>query len=119
MGHHEGSGRLERGRGRRGGSGAGGGRTRPHAPGAVERPSENRIREALALGDGGHTVTIERRDERDLLGSAKEVDCVFHSSRGRHESYVGTIRKLGVEHLLRLVAPRHASEPIEAEAGAA
>ncbi|NCT67044.1 MAG: phosphate regulon sensor histidine kinase PhoR [Rhodanobacteraceae bacterium] len=34
-------------------------------------------REALALGDGGHTVTIERRDERDLLGSAKELHSAF------------------------------------------
>ena len=31
------------------------------------------------------------------LGSAKEVDCVFHSSRGRSERYTGTIRKLGVD----------------------
>jgi hypothetical protein len=32
-----------------------------------------------------------------LLGSAKAVDCVFHSSRGGHERYTGTIRKLGVD----------------------
>ena len=32
-----------------------------------------------------------------LLGSAKEVDCVFHSNRGRQDRYTGTIRKLGVD----------------------
>jgi hypothetical protein len=32
-----------------------------------------------------------------LIGSAKTVDCVFHSSNGRHERYTGTIRKLGVD----------------------
>lgn len=32
-----------------------------------------------------------------LLGSAKEVNCVFHSSRGRRDRYTGTIRKLGVD----------------------
>lgn len=33
-----------------------------------------------------------------LLGSAKEVDCVFHSSRGgRTDHYTGWIRKLGVD----------------------
>ncbi|MGN6465319.1 MAG: DUF992 domain-containing protein [Rhizobiaceae bacterium] len=32
-----------------------------------------------------------------VLGSAKEVDCVFHSSHGRRERYIGTIRKLGVD----------------------
>jgi hypothetical protein len=32
-----------------------------------------------------------------VVGSAKEVDCVFTSSRGRSESYAGTIRKLGVD----------------------
>ena len=32
-----------------------------------------------------------------LIGSAKTVDCVFHSSNGRRERYTGTIRKLGVD----------------------
>ncbi len=32
-----------------------------------------------------------------ILGSAKEVDCVFKSSHGRHDRYTGTIRKLGVD----------------------
>lgn len=32
-----------------------------------------------------------------LIGSAKEVDCVFHSNNGRHDRYTGTIRKLGVD----------------------
>jgi hypothetical protein len=32
-----------------------------------------------------------------ILGSAKEVDCVFHSNRGSRDRYTGTIRKLGVD----------------------
>lgn len=32
-----------------------------------------------------------------VLGSAKEVDCVFSSTRGRTEAYGGAIRKLGVD----------------------
>lgn len=34
-----------------------------------------------------------------VLGSAKEVDCVFQSTMGerRSEAYVGTIRKLGID----------------------
>ena len=34
-----------------------------------------------------------------VLGSAKELDCVFHSSIGSRatESYTGTIRKMGVD----------------------
>lgn len=32
-----------------------------------------------------------------VLGSAKEVDCVFRSHHGRSDRYTGTIRKLGVD----------------------
>ena len=32
-----------------------------------------------------------------LIGSAKEVACEFRSTRGRTETYTGTIRKLGVD----------------------
>lgn len=32
-----------------------------------------------------------------VLGSAKEVDCIFRSTRGRTEAYGGAIRKLGVD----------------------
>jgi hypothetical protein len=32
-----------------------------------------------------------------ILGSAKSVDCVFHSNSGRSDRYTGTIRKLGVD----------------------
>jgi len=32
-----------------------------------------------------------------LIGSAKQIDCVFRSTTGSDERYVGTIRKLGVD----------------------
>ena len=32
-----------------------------------------------------------------VLGSAKEVNCAFTSTRGRTDSYAGAIRKLGVD----------------------
>lgn len=32
-----------------------------------------------------------------VLGSAKEVDCVFRSTKGRTDTYTGSIRKLGVD----------------------
>lgn len=32
-----------------------------------------------------------------VLGSAKEVDCVFKSTRGKTDHYSGAIRKLGVD----------------------
>ena len=32
-----------------------------------------------------------------VIGSAKEVNCLFKSTRGKTESYTGAIRKLGVD----------------------
>lgn len=32
-----------------------------------------------------------------VLGSAKEVNCTFRSTRGRSDTYTGAIRKLGVD----------------------
>jgi hypothetical protein len=32
-----------------------------------------------------------------IIGSSKDVDCVFHRSNGRNEHYTGSIGKLGVD----------------------
>ncbi|MEZ5781089.1 MAG: DUF992 domain-containing protein [Rhizobiaceae bacterium] len=71
----------------------------------------------LALASVAHAADAQRYDEPDdrggvrigtlscdidggvgyVIGSAKEVNCLFKSTRGKTESYTGAIRKLGVD----------------------
>ena len=71
----------------------------------------------LALASVAHAADVQPYEEPDdrggvrigplscdidggvgyVIGSAKEVNCLFKSTRGKTESYTGAIRKLGVD----------------------
>ncbi|MCO5069572.1 MAG: DUF992 domain-containing protein [Rhizobiaceae bacterium] len=71
----------------------------------------------LALASVAHAADVQTYEEPDdrggvrigtlscdidggvgyVIGSAKEVNCLFKSTRGKTESYTGAIRKLGVD----------------------